>query len=308
MTKTIPVILICLLFGCSPDKPESPTKGRLSLLIPESVAPVLIQEVNAFLTIYGNNGAEVEYRVFSSEEIVREFLLDTLRLVFSTRRLTTAEKELAKQRTGALIEIPVAYDGIVAVVHHKNSFERISTPELSKMLTGPFQRWEQLVGRSSVKGRIAVILQDSSDVSRYLERRLLGGKTLLQQIHRTRSSLETLREVNRNELAIGFVGLDWVDSARVPVKVLEVAEPEETADTTFRPPVEAVGKYYPPHPANIFRNYYPLKRTLYLYTTSERGDIASGFGSFVSNKEGQRIFLNRGFVPGTQPIRLKPGR
>ena len=66
-----------------------------------------------------------------------------------------------------------------------------------------------------------------------------------------------------------------------------------------------MGKYSSPHPANVYRNYYPLKRAIYAYTFGPVASFASGFGTFVSNKEGQKLFLNRKIVPATQPIRLK---
>jgi hypothetical protein len=97
----------------------------------------------------------------------------------------------------------------------------------------------------------------------------------------------------------------WVDSARVPAKVLKVAETREIQDTTFRLPSERIGKFCTPHPANIYRNFYPLKRAIYAYTYGPVASFASGFGTFVANKEGQRIFLEKNIVPGTQPIRLK---
>ncbi|HXG39065.1 MAG TPA: substrate-binding domain-containing protein [Bacteroidota bacterium] len=295
-----------LFSSCSPEKPETATKGHLHVFIPESVAPAILEQVREFLIIYGKNGAEVSYTITTTEEAITRFLHDTTRLIFSTRKLTEEERVIAKRKTGVVIEIPVAYDALVAVVHFKNPLERIMTPELKGILTGSLTRWEQLSQAKGMQGTITIYVQDSSDVSEYLQRRILRGSAMRQRFRRMSSSLQTLQAVVQDPSSIGFVGLDWIDSAKVPAKVLEIAEPDEQADTTFRPPIETVGKFYPPHPANIYRNYYPLKRAIYLYTTSQRGDVASGFGSFVANKEGQRIFLKRGLVPGTQPIRLKP--
>lgn len=290
--------------GCYPEKGDSPLRGDLHVLIPESVAPALIQQIEAFESIYGPKGAHVSYSVVTSEDAIQRFLRDTLRAVFSTRTLTPEEKRKAEEQTGAVAELRIFYDGIAVVVHHRNPVERITTPELRGILSGAISRWEGLSARG-MSGGIRFHMQESSDISAYFQTRFPG---LVVKMHSKvqEASLEILQAVAKDRQAIGLVGLDWIDSAGVPAKVLEVAAPEEDADTLFRPPVETIGKFYPPHPAHIYRSYYPLKRAVYFYSRSLRGDLSSGFAAFVGNKEGQRLFLERGLVPATQPIRLKP--
>jgi hypothetical protein len=101
------------------------------------------------------------------------------------------------------------------------------------------------------------------------------------------------------------VGINWIDSARVAAKSLKLAETRQTTDTTHRVAPEAFGQYYSIHPAHIYRTYYPLKRSIYIYTYAHLGSIAGGFGTFIAGKDGQRLFLDRNIVPGTQPIRLR---
>jgi phosphate transport system substrate-binding protein len=308
MKKTLTLIFAVTLgiSACGPEKQETTTRGNLHALFAESTAPVMVEEVNQFLDIYGKAGAAITYEIMSSEEAIRRMLRDTVRYIVSTRPLSAVEKQqLPKVEGFDLNEIIIAYDGLAVVVHHKNLVERITTAELNKILAGEINRWEQLSNAASMKGTIEVLYQDSSDVSSFVENRLLQGKTLRTVLRRTGSSLATLRSVVERPLSIGFVGVLWVDSARVPAKILEVAETRQIADTTFRVPPERIGKFCTPHPANIYRTYYPLKRALYAYTFGPVASFASGFGTFVANKDGQRLFLKRNIVPGTQPIRLK---
>jgi len=177
--------------------------------------------------------------------------------------------------------------------------------ELSKILSGEIRRWEQLSNAETMKGTIEVLYQDSSDVSLFAGSHLLQGKSLRNDLQKTSSSLATLRSIVERPLSIGLVGVLWVDSARVPAKVLQVAETRKIQDSTFRVPPERVGKFCTPHPANIYRNFYPLKRAIYAYTFGPLASFASGFGTFVATADGQRIFLEKGIVPATQKIRLK---
>ena len=306
-TSTALTLLALLAFsGCTPEKPETTTRGHLQVLIAESIAPPMVEQVEQFVNIYSKNGAQLSYTLMSSNDAIKHLVSDTARFIITTRPLTAAERaRVPVIEDFNLYGILVAYDGIAIVVHHKNPVEEISTTEITKVLTGEIKRWEQLSRSKGMKGLIEVLYQDSSDVSSFAADRLLYGKPVRKDVRRTGSSLETLRSVVDRPLSLGLVGTSWIDSARVPAKSLEVAETRQTTDTTFRVAPEAFGKYYSTHPANIYRSYYPLKRAIYIYSFGPVGSIASGFGTFVANKDGQRLLLKRNIVPATQPIRLK---
>ncbi|HAL56413.1 MAG TPA: hypothetical protein DCP63_08060 [Bacteroidetes bacterium] len=299
------VLLAFLIDRCAPEKPETTTKGHLHVLIAESVAPVIVAEVNEFLSIYAKNGANITYSIVSSNEAIESFVIDTIRCIIVTRPLTTEERRQVLQHETDISEILLAYDGLAGVVHYKNPVEQITTTELREILSGKMKRWEQLSKAKGANGPISVVVQDSSDVTMFLGTRLLHGQPIRSPILRAASSLLTLRTLAGRPQAIGFVGIDWIDSGRVPAKVLEVAELDAKADTTFPPPIESVGKFYTPHPAHIYRSYYPMKRAIYFYAKARPGTLVNGFGSYVANKDGQRLFLKRNLVPGTQPIRLR---
>jgi phosphate transport system substrate-binding protein len=305
-TVVLPLAIAFILFACGPEKKETTTKGTLHALFAESTVPVMVVEVDQFMSIYKSSGANITYETVSSDEAIRRMVRDTLRYIVTTRPLSATERmQLPKVEEFNFSEIIVAYDGVAVIVHHKNPVEKITTTELSKILTGEIRRWEQLSHAESMKGAIDVVYQDSSDVSAFVSSRLLDGKLMKTALQRTSSSLATLRSVVDKPLSIGLVGILWVDSARVPAKVLEVAETRQIADSAFRVPPERMGKFSTPHPANIYRTYYPLKRAIYAYTYGPVGSFASGFGTFVATKDGQRLFLNKKIVPATQPIRLK---
>ena len=52
---------VILAGGCIAEKPETPTKGTLHVLVSESVAPAMQREVGEFMAIYARNGAMVTY-------------------------------------------------------------------------------------------------------------------------------------------------------------------------------------------------------------------------------------------------------
>ncbi|HTY38258.1 MAG TPA: substrate-binding domain-containing protein [Bacteroidota bacterium] len=308
MRTTLVVVFaaLVLLGGCVREKSETSTRGHLHILIAESTVPPALDEVKQFLNQFSNEGANIDYQIVTTDQALGRLGRDSIRFVFSTRALSAMERQQLPQKDGFdLSEVLVAYDAVAVVVHEKNRVEGITTDELAKVLTGELSRWEQLSKANGMKGPVSVVLQDSSDITSYLTSYVLGGKPMRADFRHAGSSLEALQATAAQPLALSLAGITWVDSAHAAVKVLEVAETRHNADTTFRVIPEAFGKFFSPHPANVYRSYYPLKRAIYASWYTPIGTLATGFGFFVSHADGQRLFLKRNIVPGTQPIKLK---
>jgi ABC-type phosphate transport system substrate-binding protein len=110
-------VLIIFVLGCNSQPEETTTRGHLHVFIPESLAPILIEEVNQFLNLYSQNGAKITYTIVPSQTVVHHFIVDTARIAFLPRPLTQTEKEQIKQTSPNLNELIIAYDGIAAIVN-----------------------------------------------------------------------------------------------------------------------------------------------------------------------------------------------
>jgi phosphate transport system substrate-binding protein len=296
--------LITMFLGCSTEEKETTTKGHLNVIIPESIAPVIIDEVENFLELYKEGGAQITYTVASSEAAANNFIQDTGRIAYILNPLTLQEKENAKKMSPHFNELIVAYDGVVVIVHPTNEFSRMTTTEIQKILSGKVTRWEQLSSDKAIEGNIKIYCQDSSDELAYLKHRLSINTKKPAKITQTLSDLHTIQSVENDPMSIGIVALSWIDTAKSQAKILELGRTKEDTDTTFVPPSETDGKFYSPHPAYIFLNYYPLKRAIYMYSRTN-ADLAAGFGTYVATAEGQKIILKHRLLPGTQKIKVK---
>ena len=298
--------LLFLFASCSHnDNEETTTKGNLHLYLTESTSPAMIDEVNAFLNLYKEGGANISYNVVSENTALKHFIEDTSRMIVLTRPLSSDEKERTKNKNDDLIETIIGYDGIVAVVHPTNPVTQLTTTEIKNILTGTVTRWNDLTNGKKAKGKIKIYLQDSSEISSYLAKRL--HTQLTSKFIKTSSEIQTLNAVLHDPSAIGFVTPAWLDSTKSTAKVLELGRTREDADTSFVAQDKTDGIYFSPHPAYLYRNDYPLKRAIYMYTYTV-GDLANGFGAFVASSQGQKLFLQRGIFPGTQKIHLSiPG-
>jgi phosphate transport system substrate-binding protein len=297
------ILLIAILVGCKTQETETTTSGRLHIYLPESIAPVMISEVNAFLDLYRQNGAEINYTVVPSEPAVHHFVYDTARIGFFVRPLTRQEKDIVRKTTADFNETPIAYDAITAVVHPENPVEQMTTTDIQKILEGQIKRWDQISSSKRLRGEIRFYYQDSSDIADYLNQRLMKQRKVAGKFEHTSTNWETLQAVARDPRGLGLAALGWIDSAKSSVKILELGRTKEDTDTTYAPPRQAIGLFFSPAPANIYLNYYPLKRPIYMYTRTKL-DLAAGFGTYVSTSEGQKIILKCKLLPGTQNIKI----
>jgi phosphate transport system substrate-binding protein len=311
MTRISLLLVLLLLFfsACRQKASETTTSGHLYVLVTQSAAPALIEEINQFLNTYREQGAHITYSVVPSENAIYQFVNDTVRCMFSIRRLSTEERQhVSSTSKFDLTEVLVAYNGVAAVVNQKNSVNQMTVEEIRDILTGKITRWEQLSHPAMMRGRIEVLYQDSSDISWYLAHRVLQGREVRRDVSRVYSSVQTLNSVADRRSSMGFVGVSWIDSVGTAVKVLKLGETSQPADTSFYVPSEALGKFFSPHPAYIYQRYYPLRGVVYFYARAPLESLASGFGFFVAGNEGQSLFLAKKLVPGTREIRLRvPG-
>jgi len=306
MRWRLSIIFLLFVVSCSPnDHEETTTKGNLHLYLTESTSLPMMDEAEAFLDLYKEAGANISYSTVAEKTAVQQFIEDTSRVLVLTRPLSSTEKETIQRIHGDLTETIIAYDGIIAVVHPKNSVAQLTTTEIKNILTGTVTRWNNLPNGKNAGGEIHVYLQDSSEISQYLIQRL--HMPLTAKYRQTSSEIQTLTSVLRDPLAIGFVTPAWLDSTKAAVKVLELGKTKDDTDTSAVAQDKTEGIYFSPHPAYIYRNDYPFKRSFYMYTYTV-GDLAQGYSAFVASAQGQKIFLQRGILPGTQKIHLRlPG-
>jgi len=295
-----------LLLGCREEPKETPTSGNLHIYVTESIAPILIRQINSFLSLYAQNGANITYTVVTSKEAKRHFLFDSSRIVFLPEQLTQEEKGKAKNIYGEINELIIGYDGIAVISNQKNKVEGITTSEIKNIITNKLSRWEQLKGNKGFRGKIKLYIQKDSDVTEFLEKRfqLPQINYANMDLTTTESEIETARLVKDNINGLGFIPISWLDSLKGDLKVLGIARTKEDTDTSFASASNVIGQYFIPHPAYLFKNYYPLKRAIYMYTQGGAG-LTAGFASYVGSSEGQKLLLEQGVLPGTQPIKLK---
>jgi phosphate transport system substrate-binding protein len=147
---------------------------------------------------------------------------------------------------------------------------------------------------------VALTLGDvDGSVNEVVKDIVLRGRPFAEYAEYVPSSEELVDRVTGNPRALGIVGLAWLRNRETDVRVFALATPGQRPDTT-----EPFGRAYTPVQAHVYRKYYPLTRRVMIYSREVIPEVGYGFISYVASAAGQKIFLNRGLVPATMPVRL----
>jgi phosphate transport system substrate-binding protein len=195
------------------------------------------------------------------------------------RRIFSAEEERG------IVQVPVAWDALVVIVHKNNPVKDISMENLRKVYLGEISNWRQLGGKDAPielfarKGKI-------SGVGRTARKLLFNNykqEFAASKIFPSSGPLEKEVVSNRNALAIS-----GISSARKrDVKILRLN-----------------GKS--PSYENVKAGDYLLYRPLYLVynENSPQVDVIEDFIRFADTEEGRKVIRSNGTVPYLEALNL----
>jgi phosphate transport system substrate-binding protein len=287
--------LIVWFAGCEKERNEMPTKGHVTMVVSESVAPLIEKEKKTFEELYTQ--AHVELQVTTAREAIARLFNDSITIIVSSRPLNNEEREVAKRANLTIGEYKIAYDGIAVIVNTMNGITQLRMTQLDSIFRGKLTQWKSAGSDLSSGIEVCVPERNSGTFEFAVTHILKKGDSLAVPSMRVKSELEMINVVAGHPSAIGIVGLDWLNDNKEKVKTLELAD-TEAPDSLLR------GKYFGPHPAYVYQKYYPLTREIFIYSRADNYGVAAGFTSFITSGPGQKIILNEGLVPATMPIRL----
>jgi phosphate transport system substrate-binding protein len=283
------------LVACQAERRETPTKGHVTVIASESVAPLMQAEQAKFQELYPDAGVTLD--VAHAREAIARLFNDTIKVIVSSRALNPQEREVAAKANMQFAEYKIAIDGIAIIVNPSNPVVHLRTTQLDSILTGSVTRWDEVGGASPSRIELCFPSRNSGTFETIGEK-ILRGREPAKPEAVTATSPEMVGFISSHPDAIGMLGLNWVSGNKEKVKVLELADPNAPDSTGTR------GKYFQPHQAYVFQGFYPLTREIYFYSRADIYSVGIGFVSFVTSAPGQKIVLNSGLVPATMPVRL----
>ena len=304
--KTVPIrnlipcisLIVCFTWtGCQDNSRDLPTRGKLTMISSEDIFPVIDKEVKEFGQMYEQ--AHITHLQSTTRDAIVQLLNDSVKLVTSPRQLNEEERAVIKKYKLQVDTFKIAYDAALVLVNEKNSLTRFTVEELRGILLGTITKWRELGEKNNV-GRIVVALGDpNTGMSEYLKKRLAGSQPIADVVAPCATSMDVIDYVSSHSNAIGFVSSGWITETPPKTRIADIGDPEykrDSASTTL--------EYFPPLQAHVYRNYYPLRRTLYIFSRKAGTGVGIGFAAFVTGAQGQKLFLKNGLVPATMPVRL----
>jgi phosphate transport system substrate-binding protein len=280
--KSLIVALIILaLFNACTEKSETPVKGKLTCYVDESLFKLIETERDSFVAKY--KLSKIDLVPLKAREGIAELLNNKSSVFISSRNLNEEEKtylDQIKKQMASLRAFKFCYDAVVPVVNENSSSTDITTDEIKNILTGKQTKYKIFVP------------EQNSGVYEFLKEKFTNGKELIN-VSIVKSEEEVVEKVKDTKNGLGFLGLNIANNKK-EVKVLEVG--------VVRSDGEALN--YLPYVAYLVSQTYPMTRTTAILINDPALGVASGFVSFLTSYEGQKIVSKNNLGPATVPVKM----
>jgi len=274
----IPMILLLFVSGCGPEPRETTTKGSIKCYADESLYSMVVEQRDSFVTTYPASKIEVE-KVQAREGIVK-ILNGEIQMFVSSRGLTDDESKFVEKTKSEVKVIKLCYDGLTVIVDTNHQAARMTTTQLKQLLLGESKLYKVFIPdqNSGVFENLKVEL---------LENKKPSGAFVVK------NEDDVVKSVIKNKNSIGVVGLNIARESK-GIKILRIGTDERSATG---------GEYIEPVAGSISNGEYPLIRECYIFLNEIGTGLGTGFATYMTFTQGQKIVLAHDLGPATVPLR-----
>lgn len=293
-----------LMFSCShKDKDgkelSTTTSGSVSIVVDETLMPIVDSEEQVFETIYPKANLEIAY--LPEAEAIARFLNDSAQLIILPRELNDDEKAFFKERKLSMPRAnKIATDAIALIINKNNTDTTLEISQVRDIIRGKIQNWKQLDAKSNLADINIVYDNPNSSTVKYMID-LVGQKDI--KGYALKTNKDVISYVGQNKNALGIIGINWISDL------------DDSSTTFFKQNINVIGikedamdegsdYFYQPYQAYLATKQYALIRSVYTISREPRAGLATGFASFVAGDKGQKIILKAGLLPANAPIRI----
>lgn len=286
---------IALLLGSCNSSPtdrsdEALDKGTIHISVDESFKPVMDSQIQVFESSYPETKIIAHYK--PEAECLRDFAVDSIRMVVATRGFTESEARFISDSTGAQpSKLVVAYDAIAVIVNPSSADTLFTMAEIIDLLKGT----------SPKKLRPVFDGVNATSTVRFVIDSVLKGQSLGANVTAAKSSEEVIDYVSKTADAVGFIGVSWVgnkeDSTQLSyLQKIKVAQIESVKEPDV---------YVSPAQYNIYYRRYPMVRDLVYVLKEKNIGVGRGFAYFLSGQRGQLIFKRSYLTPAQMSLNVR---
>lgn len=277
-------LVMCNKSDQSKNSKESILKGSATILVDETLTPIIEDQVAIFESKYK---AKIKIVSQSEAELVVSLFKEKSGIAILTRNLTINENKIFEQKKITPKITKFATDAIAFI---SNKSIKDTLIELKSVI-------DYMQGKQNARIKGLVFDNPNSSTVRYMNE-LAGIKAFPKEgVYSFKTNQEVIKFVAENDGMIGVVGVNWLTQ---PMPIMEkyvdkinVLSVKSTTNS----------KFYSPSQNNIAEGKYPLARDLYIINAQGYSGLGMGFASFVAGDIGQRIILKSGLLPVRVPGR-----
>lgn len=312
--------MLASLWSCTDKTETSSTSGSSLLYCDESFENIMEQEIDVFEYIYPKSHVLARYG--TETEAIDSLKALTYRTIVIPRELTEKETQYLKGKNRVPRSARIAVDAVALIVNPENPIEKVSTKEISEILSGETTNWMDLNPSYPDKPIAILVDKPGSSMTNYMRDSLLVGKQFSPNVHAQGSIKGVVDAVKKDRWAIGVIGVSWLTSDLQTIATIDsiavdaqdntkAADMGEINDRLHNSGVKTLGvmrdddpKAYRPYQEEIYSGKYPLTRSIYMITVSPSGSPAGGFFSFVTGHIGQKLIMKTGVLPARMQINV----
>jgi len=277
---------------------ETPTRGNIKIDVDESYAPIIDSEIYAFTSFYAYAKITPIYK--PEVDIINDFMNDSVKVIVTNRKLSDEQIKYLRDTLIIARTNIFAYDAIAVIVNKENKDSLLTYKTIKDIFLGRIKTWKD-INENSKLDKISVVFDNTKSGNiRYFKEKFEITDTLPNNFYAVKSNEEVINFIAKNRNALGLISVNWISDKEDPrsqrfISKIKVAAVSPQYDNT---------SYYLPEQGSIYDKNYPFNREVYLISRETFAGLGSGFISWVTHDQGQRIILKSGLVPATSPIRL----
>jgi phosphate transport system substrate-binding protein len=286
--------LAVIFFNCGGDKkePNTPTVGYITVKGSEEILPMMTEQAYAFMDLYVKS--KILVLDGGSEIGLASIFTDSAQIAMSTRAMSQAELNRARQAGFSVNEYKIAKDGIAIVVNPKNPVRKLTLEQVVQIFSGKINSWAAVDG-PSLPIEVCIWTENSGTFA-YVKDSILNGQNYTEKAWRFATTEDMIKHINDKTNAVGMISSSRLYRSWSPLE-------EELRVKALSIGLDSKSEPVYPDESTVHSGKYPLTRYIYLYTPNEPKGLDSGFISFITSSAGQKLMAGNGFVPITIPVK-----
>jgi phosphate transport system substrate-binding protein len=259
---------------------ETPVQGTATILVDETIFPVVEDAQLVFETIYDR--AKLTLVTKPQNEVFNNLVKDQERIGIIARDLTPIEIEYFKSVPVTPVRTHIATDAIAFITNKTAKDSVISYELIGKILKGENSDYKLYFDNAN-----------SSTMQSLLSKYNIE-KVATTNVYAATTNAEVIKNVSNEANAIGIVGVNWL------------TQPGELKANIEKLKVLGIAKdgiVSKPNQTEIMDKTYPFTRDIYMINIQGKTGLGMGFASYLAGQDGQRIILKAGLLPSYPPTR-----